>query len=934
MARGPVTPRSGKGRGGQGGGSGRGGRGGGRTGSRGRGRGGGRTGNYHAAPSGAAEHGEVDQESVQEDQAPQHEGHHEQDDPYNDDHIEPLIPLSKDSLMVNGNYKANHLAKFSLDTARLFLTCCSLILLKCGSHKETGCALLDSGSSLGYVTLNFAKKAQLKQQGIWNGKVETIHGSRDSEHPIFIANILDVEGRVHKTKLLGTKRIGDKHILPSELHRDLCRDFRISQSSVQNYGGPIDLLLGLDVSSLLASKHLDLSCSKHPELFLCSSTLNREYFFCGAIGREMLSDKMVQTLTFKSDILCFSVCHTAVQPHPESVQVSYNENKLCNIRSSLWSFVSRPLRNLITLSAIITSHLGPRQGPVPSVITGQVSFFDNDNCSSSQVTARPLPVYVSKSSSVCDKLESTMGIPSIHCVDCSKKVQGCKVCRYLNSQVSLNDLRQLTIIRSLMSVRPHPDYPDRYQIHCDYPWTVNVAEAFAAENSNMYAAKKNTERLRLRLLKIGMADIFHDEILKVVKQGHCKVREDFTPQLSPHNFVFLNFVEKSNSSSQAVRPVSNSGANNKLGYNINDASFSGPNLLTNGLQCLLAFRLYGGSGYTADLSRAYRSLVSSCTANDLRCFWWYLDINDPTTICVYSFTSVTFGDRCAAAMLECALREYVGPAAKTLEVKTCIDSSRLVDDFTGSLRNPDRIPIIKQDLNQALEKYSFVLKTFNFSGQTDENGKHITVNVLGLFWNCSLDLLSLQTTYYCGNKRRGKQLGPEMNEQEIMAITITKNLIAKILGMTFSYDNVLLGPTVAAMRVLFSRCCRVLKEWDTDLKAVNPELDQEARNLLCSIVDIKNRVKPIKRDIIPQGYYLSKIVISCDSSMFAFCYLLYFISKNEKGDCVSRLVLARPKVHQFSVPIGEMMAIGAGIRFVSLDSVSYTHLTLPTILLV
>ena len=285
----PAAPKPGKGRGGQGGGGGQGGKSGqgGRRGGPGkRGKGGGGNGSFQAASSGAAGPGEADHEGDEDedddDQAP-HDGGDldpgdDPDDPYNDDNVDPFIPLSKDTIMVNGSYKASHLAKFSLDTARLFLTCCSLITLKCGTYRETGCALLDSGSSMGYVTLSFAKKAQMKQHGTWEGTVETIHGSKQSEHPIFVANILDIEGKVHKTKLLGTKRIGDKNLLPDELHKDLCRDFRISQSSVQNYGGPIDLLLGLDVSSLLASKHLDLNCSKHPELFLCSSILNREYF--------------------------------------------------------------------------------------------------------------------------------------------------------------------------------------------------------------------------------------------------------------------------------------------------------------------------------------------------------------------------------------------------------------------------------------------------------------------------------------------------------------------------------------------------------------------------------------------------------------------------------------------------------------------------------
>ena len=71
--------------------------------------------------------------------------------------------------MVHGAYKANHLARFSLDSARLFLTCVSLITLKCGNFQQTGAALLDSGSSLGYCTISFAKKAQILANRAWKG---------------------------------------------------------------------------------------------------------------------------------------------------------------------------------------------------------------------------------------------------------------------------------------------------------------------------------------------------------------------------------------------------------------------------------------------------------------------------------------------------------------------------------------------------------------------------------------------------------------------------------------------------------------------------------------------------------------------------------------------------------------------------------------------
>ena len=614
------------------------------------------------------------------------------------------MPVSRDTLMANvSSFKAKHLTKFSLDTTRIFLTCVSLITLKCGSHRETGISLLDSGSSLGYTTLQFAKKSQMKQDGVWQGIVQTIHGARESEHPIFVASIEDACGKVHSTKLLGTKKIGFKQGLPDALFKDLCSDLKVSSTSLQNPDGPIDILLGLDVSSLLASKHLELSSPRHPELFICSSPLYSQYFLCGAIGREMLSQDVIRTLTFKTDIVCFSISHyPAHYPDDSRDEGDHDPHDPCS--PSPWhlgQFMSAPLKLLRSCSAIIRCHLS-RWKQVTRV-NKNISPQDNDGGSGVQ------PSYVIKSSPACDRLEDVMAIPSIHCQDCARRQAGCKVCKYLNSEISLNDLRELQLIRSLISVRPNPDDPSKMQIFCDYPWSVDINHAFAPKHSNMLAAKHNSERLRLRLLRINMAEAFHQEMQKVIELGHARLRTDFSIDLAPHNFIYINYVEK-NSLSQSVRPVSNSGAKNKLGYDLNNATCSGPNFLQSGLQCLLSFRLLGGAGWSSDLSRAYRSVKTSSSVNDLRLFWWFKDVLDPASAAVYGFEVLNFGDRPASLILECALREHVSPAAKTPEVRHSIADSRLVDDFMGSLHTPDRLPIIREDLIKTTDHFGFKVK--------------------------------------------------------------------------------------------------------------------------------------------------------------------------------------------------------------------------------
>ena len=903
----PANTREGgggRGRGGQG----RGGRGGGRGGHRG-GRGGGRGGTHahHASNAGQAvpDPGQKDDECF--------------DDQYDDSQIEPLEPISKNTLLVNAaSFKARHLTKFSLDTARIFLTCCSLITIKSGSYRETGVALLDCGSSLGYVTLSFARKAQMRQDGTWEGVVHTIHGAKQSNHPIFVANLEDACGKIHDTKLLGTRKIGFKTELPDELFKDLCRDLKVSPLSLQNPSGPIDILLGLDVNSLLGSKHFEITSPKHPELFVCSTPLSSQYFLTGAVGKDMLSQEILRTLTFQTDVTCF---HTDII-----------SSKCCDLGEEVgggghdddpswrvWSFMSSPLKLLRSMSAIIRTRLwGKNDGDCSA--SGRVSTLTSqmdDNYKNNTT------VNIIKSSPHCDRLEDVVAIPSISCKDCAKRQAQCKVCRYLNSEMSLNDLRELQIIRGLISLRPNPNDPQKFQVWVDYPFTTDPNKAFAPEHSNRLAAKYNSERLRCRLIKIGMADKFQDEMNKVKEQGHIRIRDDYTPDLSPHSFIFINYVEKSSKVSQSVRPVSNSGATNKKGYSLNSVTFSGPNFLNSGLQCLLSFRLLGGAAFCADLSRAYRSCKTLPHINDLRFFYWYTDVHDPASCRPHSFECMNFGDCPAACILECVLREYIAPAAETPEVRECIDKSRLVDDFMASLHDSSRLPVIKQDLITTTDKFGFKLKSFNYSGEKDAAGNSITTGLLGMNWECTTDMLSVQTVFYCGNKRRGKQLGDELSVNEANTIIITRTLIARLAAQAFSYDSILIGPIQAALRILFSMVCRVLKDWQGSLHTADPALDAEARRLLCSLVNIKNRIRPIRRELIPKNHKITKIVVSTDASLHQYSFLIYFISEDKTGHTASNLVITKMKIHNITVPAAELSGIAAGVRFLSMDLFSF-----------
>ena len=89
------------------------------------------------------------------------------------------------------------------------------------------------------------------------------------------------------------------------------------------------------------------------------------------------------------------------------------------------------------------------------------------------------------------------------------------------------DLKQLKIIRESIKLIPAPAPESGERILVDYPFTVNIDEAFHYSNSNINIARKNSERLRQRLMKINMHQVFHEEMLKTLEQGHIEIVNDF-----------------------------------------------------------------------------------------------------------------------------------------------------------------------------------------------------------------------------------------------------------------------------------------------------------------------------------------------------------------------------------------------------------------------
>ena len=849
----------------------------------------------------------------------------------------PFPDGDDDNINVTGSnilpcYKTFHQSNFGLDKRRFFITCCQEIQLKSNGKIFNAICLLDIGSSMGYCTTELAERCGLKQSGSWEGEVSTLHGSKPGIYPIFVVDLLDKDGNIISVKFLGAPRIGQKQALPNKLFKRLCHDFKLSPGSVQNIGGEISLLLGLDQCSLLADKNTEYVNQNYPELYVCSSALSYSYIFCGSLGRELLHADEVSTVCFKADLLCFATQHVTAKQNEDSVFAVYNGNDENDF--ILRTYLSPKLRKINALRLAsqtcfysmdqTTSAEHPCVAPngIESTKTlvhvdfqpkslnwaEEDQLNDVDNYISSSV------VYQAKPSPLGNIIDEAIPVPSLTCQSCAKMLAGCRDCKYLSSELSIMDLKQLQIMRDCIKVIPDPEGSGKKRIHVDYPFTVNVDEAFHCKFSNVHIAKRNTERLRERLMKLGLHKTFHEEMVKAVDQGHTGLVEDYSLELSPQHFVLINFVLK-DSLSQACRPVSNSGANNTRGFNLNDSTLAGPSCIASGLSCLLAFR-FRSFGWCSDLSRAYRSCLTSSIVNQLRMFWWYKNVEKPETLSVFNFRRMNYGDRPSAILLELALREHLSPVALTKEVKEATQRSRLVDDFTSSTDHLSRLPIVEEDITQMCEEFGFKVKHFLYTGQTQEDGSDLVSQILGLKCNFTQDQLMAQTSFHAGVKRRGAQVGPPLSDVDISTLKITRTTLSRIGGQCFSYDGVLLAPVQSTLRILFSRACASLKnDWTTEIKSVDKELDLEIRAVFENIKNLAEDIKPLPRSLIPAGCALRRICVSSDAAKFCLGILIYFLSQDTKtGEWHSRLTYAKPKIHTLSIPAGELSAMFYGIK--------------------
>ena len=531
-----------------------------------------------------------------------------------------------------------------------------------------------------------------------------------------------------------------------------------------------------------------------------------------------------------------------------------------------------------------------------------------------------IPIYLSEMSMHKFNFErlqkESLDYLRIFCQQCEKRSLLCKDCRYYNSNLSLAETREMTIM--LTKFRNQQIEQNVYQIFTGFMYTLNPHKIFTQQNSNYILALESSKKLRKRLEKISLLNEFHQLILKEEEKGFLKPVSFSTMQNTKTlNFISINYSEKESSSSSPIRVVSNCSFMHKSGHPLNSVIPCGPNLVASAQNILYQLRLSKYAAFS-DLSSAYKTIKLEQLEADLLMFCWFSNPSDPQTLQIYQCTSLPFGLSSSACILELSLRNIIAPACKTDVAKQTLLNHRYIDDFVllhnGSF---DQLIYYMNDLKTTLESFSFKIKETHFSPKTlsSKNFSDQTINFLSFKICLKSDMLKPLFFLHPNKKVRGKYSGQRLNKTVIPTLKITKKLISRILGQIFGMLNILIEPLNSILKLYFSQSCRLTQNWNENLDQISTSFTKSFRSFLYQLEDIEYKIDPIKRNLLPENEKIIAIISCSDAGEYQIGVILYLLTKDQNNEIHCNIIDSKSKASNYSIPKNECISIKVAIQF-------------------
>ena len=481
------------------------------------------------------------------------------------------------------------------------------------------------------------------------------------------------------------------------------------------------------------------------------------------------------------------------------------------------------------------------------------------------------------------------------CSNCS----GCKKCSERSQDMTRKEAQELLLIKERIQVKD-----DRIQL--EYPMIKDPSVL----TNNMNQVIRMQTSLEKKLERTGETETYNKCFNQFVTNGVMREvsKEELESWEGGINFVSHHSVAKESVSTPLRVVVNSSLNNNNRGHSYNSILAKGPNSLANLFSVLMTFRTYD-QVIVWDIKKAYNTMFTGPTEMFFRLLVWrWGDLMSEWKI--FGLTRVHYGDRPAAAALECGkeLVAELGSSIDPVAAKKTIEASYVDDSTTGGTDEEISCMVgnvtksengdLEYDgtLSQIYGQLGMEIKCIIRSGESDPDiVKKLGGSFLGHNWEPTEDLVCFDMSVNLHGKRNGVKSGPNLtlddlaNQQEII---LTQRKVLQLVAQY--YDPMgLISPLIIKLKILLKKTLAIVElGWDTPLPdPARGEWVKSLHNLVTMPKIVHHRsAKPVGAKGKPWliGFW--------DGADPAYAAAIYLRWELEDGSVIVRLLTGKARV--------------------------------------
>ena len=494
------------------------------------------------------------------------------------------------------------------------------------------------------------------------------------------------------------------------------------------------------------------------------------------------------------------------------------------------------------------------------------------------------------------------------CLTC----RGCKECNFKNSQITFEELTELTNIESKLVLDVQAK---KWATEYSYKQDPSILQD---NYSQAFACMASLER---RLVKTKQLESYDEQFLENVERGVFRKVSDEELQAYTGPVNYISIVEAFKEGPHSTTPLRlcmNSSLKYK-GLSLNDILMKGPAALNDILNVTLGFRSHQ-CAVIKDISKFYQSVLVGPRDQHLRRVLHRKGAHQDRPD-IYKTMTVNFGDKIAGCISQCALRDTARMFREIdPDAAEKIISDSYVDDTISGASSRGRAEEMSSNMDLIASQGGFKYKESIISG--DPAGSEPR-KVLGLGWQSDTDTVYVGTKVNISSKRKGVKEMPDIGLEELVEKFpehLTKRMVWRVALGQYDILGLISVFTVRLkliMKVLVEEMAGIeeKKKWD---QPVSKNTRDEFLAILQQLLLLKKTEFP--RCVVPVGYDSSELpmlLVLADGSQSAYCALVYLRSKMLDGTFSCRLVMGKTRVaptKKISIPRMELMAALTAVR--------------------